>query len=325
MNRSMEISIALERYDRHFPFFDGTVKARNGVTLKVYQVGQSHPARDGEDRHGRMLKGEFDVAEFSMSTYLMAIDRNLPITGVPVFPRRLFSAGLFFVRADSNLRSPADLAGKRVAIRSFQTTLSLLAKGDLKFEYGVPWEEIHWFLQDDEKIAFEPKPGLRLEHLPRSADVGHLLRDGKVDAVIQPHPPKSMTSGEVPMRRLFEDPDAEELRYFKKYDYPIMHILAIKRELAERDPPLPVTLMEMYADARAIAEDYYSDPNWSSLAFGRRYFEREKAMFGKDIWPVGLAANRANLERFMKYSRDQGLIRGDFAVEDLFAKSTRET
>jgi 4,5-dihydroxyphthalate decarboxylase len=83
--------------------------------------------------------------------------------------------------------------------------------------------------------------------------------------------------------------------------------------------------MAMFADARAIAQDYYSDPNWSSLAFGRRYFEREQKMFGKDIWPTGLSANRSNLERFMQYSRDQGLIRGDFAVDELFAKSARDT
>ncbi len=321
----MDLTIALERYDRHFPFFDGTVKPPSGINLKVMQVGQSAPARDGLDRHGRMLKGEFDLAEFSMSTYLMAIDRKLPLTGVPVFPRRLFSAGLFYVRADSNLRAPADLKGKRVAIRSFQTTLSMLAKGDLKFEYGVPWEDIHWLLEDEEKIAFTPKPGLKIETLPRGSDVGHLLRDGKIDAVIQPHPPRSMTSGAVPMRRLFADPDAEELRYFKKYDFPIMHIVAIRRELAEREPSLPGAVMGMFAQAREIAQDYFSDPNWSSLAFGRRYFEREKALFGKDIWPTGLAANRKNLERFMMYSRDQGLIGGNYAVEDLFATSVRDT
>src|SRR5262249_51996308 len=97
------------------------------------------------------------------------------------------------------------------------------------------------------------------------------------------------------------------------------------KELIERDPALPRTLMEMYADARAIADDYFSDPNWSSLAFGRRYFEREKAKFGKNIWPTGLAANRVNLERFMMYSRDQGLIRGESRVADWFAPSVRDT
>src|SRR5262249_62045609 len=120
--------------------------------------------------------------------------------------------GLFFVRKDSPLRTPADLRGKRVAIRSFQTTLSLLAKGDLKFEYGVPWEEIHWLLEDDEKIAFEPRPGLRIEHLPAGADVGHLLRDGKGDAGIQPHPPQAITSGAGPIRPPVEGGDPQERR-----------------------------------------------------------------------------------------------------------------
>src|SRR4029079_9364326 len=192
----MERTNALERYDRHFPFFDGTVKPPKGIELKTMQVGQSSVARDGIERHGRMLKGEFDVAEFSMSTYLMAIDRKLPITGVPIFPRRLFSAGLFFVRADSPLTSPADLKGKRVAIRAFQTTLSLLAKGDLKFEYGVPWEDIHWQVERGEDIDFEPDPRARIEALPLGSDVGMLLREGKVDAVVQPHPPKSITNGD---------------------------------------------------------------------------------------------------------------------------------
>ncbi|HZS63999.1 MAG TPA: taurine ABC transporter substrate-binding protein [Xanthobacteraceae bacterium] len=322
----MEITIALERYDRHFPFFDGTVTPPKGMSLKPLQVGQTEPLRDGSGRHERMLKGEFDLCEFSMSTYLMAIDRKLPITGVPVFPRRLFSAGLFYVLADSPFSNPSDLVGKRVAIRSFQTTLSLLAKGDLKFEYGVPWEEIHWFVGHDEKIAFEAKPGVKIEKLPKGVDAGLLLRDGEIDAVIQPHPPRSIVSGQVAARRLFRDADAEELRYFRKYGYfPIMHILAIRSDLARREPWLPEAVMQMFKQAREIADDYFSDPNWSSLVFGRRYYEREKQMFGKDVWPMGLAVNRSNLERFMMYSRDQNLIRGDYAVDDLFAETVRAT
>ena len=255
----IELTIALERYDRHFPFFDGTVKPPKGVTLTALQVGQSSPARDGKNRHGRMLDGEFDIAEFSMSTYLMAIDRNLPITAIPVFPRRLFSMELIYVRANSSLQTPAELKGKRVAIRSFQTTLSLLAKGDLKFEYGVPWEDIHWLVEDDEPIPFDPKPGVKIDNfLRKGADVGMLLKMGKVDAVIQPHPPHSIMSGEVPVRRLFVDADAEELRYYRKYGYfPIMHIIAIRKEVAARDPGLPGAVMDMFRQASEIAEDYF--------------------------------------------------------------------
>lgn len=322
----MDLTIALERYERHLPFFDGTLKPPKGVTLRTLQVGQAVGARDGKDRHGRMLKGEFDMAEFSMSTYLMAIDRKLPITAVPVFPRRLFTAGLFYVSADSPITTPSGLRGKRVAIRAFQTTLSLLAKGDLKFEYGVPWKEIHWLLEDDEKIPFDPAAGVSIERLPKGVDVGRLLKDGKADAVIEPHPPASIMSGEVPARRLFADCDAEELRYYRKYGYfPIMHVVALRNDAVARDPALPVAVMEMFDAAREISNDYFSDPNFSSLAFGRRYFEREREMFGADIWPNGLAANRGNIERFIMYSRDQGLIRRDFTVDDLFAPSVLDT
>jgi 4,5-dihydroxyphthalate decarboxylase len=323
---AVELTIALDRYDRHMPFFDGTVRQPDGFSLKALQVGQSHPLRDGVDRHGGMLAGKYDIAEFSMSTFLMAIDRKLPIIGVPVFPRRLFSSGLIFVRGDSPLSKPSDLKDKRVAIRSFQTTLSLLAKGDLKFEYDTPWEAIHWLLEDEEKIGFEPKPGFKIEVLPAGVDVGQLLRDGGCDAVIQPHPPASIMRGEVAVRRLFADADGEELRYFKKYGWwPIMHILAVRSELAERHSSLCGDLIASFRHAREIAWDYFSDPNWSSLAFGRRYYERERTAFGRDPWMFGVAGNRANLEQFIMYSHDQGLISRKLGVDELFHRSVLDT
>ena len=86
-----KITLAVSHYDRHVPFFDGTVKTE-GIDLNVLIVGQSDRQRDGEDRHERMLqKGEFDVAEVSLSSYLMAKSRAMPFTAIPVFPRRLFS------------------------------------------------------------------------------------------------------------------------------------------------------------------------------------------------------------------------------------------
>jgi 4,5-dihydroxyphthalate decarboxylase len=322
----MDLTIALDRYDRHFPFFDGTVKPPADIKLNVMQVGQSSTARDGRDRHERMLKGEFDFAEFSMSSYLMAVERGFPIIAIPVFPRRLFSAGLFYVHADSPITSPAALAGKRVAIRSFQTTLSLLAKGDLKFEYGVPWEDIHWMVERNEDIEFTPKAGTKIEMLPKGSDVGVLLGEGKIDCLVQPHPPKSVMSGSSPVRRLFVDPDGEELRLYAKYGYfPIMHVLVMRSDLAKQRSTLPVEIMELYGQSMKIANEYYSDPNWSRLVFGRRYYEREKVQFAGDVWASGLQKNRANLERFLTYSHDQGLIGDGVTVDGLFAEETRNT
>ena len=119
MSLDLEISIAFDRYDRHFPFFDGTVKAPAGLRYRALQVGQSDQLRDGTGRHERMIHQQaFDVAEFSMSTYLMAINRGLPITGVPIFPRRLFSQSCMFVRADNKIEAEISGAVPSVAARA---------------------------------------------------------------------------------------------------------------------------------------------------------------------------------------------------------------
>lgn len=317
----LTLSIALERYDRHFPFFDGTVKPPPGLQLKVLQIGQTANLRDGNNRHERMIHdAAFDICEFSMSTYLMAKNRGVPLTAVPVFPRRLFSASQMFVHRDSSLWEPKDLIGKKVGISSFQTTLSLLAKGDLKFEYGVPWEKIHWFTTTGEKVKFTPKPGVQITTLPADSDLGAELAKGTIDAFFLPHPPHSVMSGHVPARRLFKDTRAEELRYFRKTGYfPIMHVLAFREELNERHPWLADALMACYAQAKEISASYYEDPNFSRLLWGRHDFEDERATLAADPWPIGFKANRGNLVRFIEYSHDQGLISEAYPPERLFA------
>jgi 4,5-dihydroxyphthalate decarboxylase len=326
MAKALTLSIGIERYDRHFPFFDGTVKPPPGIDLKVLQVGQSVTLRDGTDRHERMLKGDFDIAEFSMSTYLMAKGRGMPIAGIPVFPRRLFSQSQMWVHPDSNLWHPRDLIGKKVALSSFQTTLSLLAKGDMKFYYDVPWEDIHWLLTTNEKVKFNTKPGVKLEFIGNRKDLGVMLEKREIDAFFLPHPPHSVVSGETAARRLFKDCRAEEAAYFKKVgSFPIMHVVAIRQELLDREPWVAKAVMALFDQAKEIAEGYYEDPNWSRLAWGRHAFEEERKLFAPDPWQNGFARNKANLERFIKYSHDQGLIEKSYPAETLFAPETLDT
>lgn len=314
-----KLTLALSHYDRHVPFFDGSVDAP-GVELNVLIVGQSDRQRDGEDRHERMLqKGEFDVAELSLSSYLMAKSRGMPFTAIPVFPRRLFSLSQMWVNVDAGINSPKDLIGKKVGLHSFQNTLATLAKGDLQSEYDVPWRRIHWMLSKEENVPFKPEAGIKLELIPKEKKVGDMLESGEIAAMMTPHPPKPVLRGSRKIRRLFGDPKAEDLRYFRNNGFfPIMHVVAFKNEVLEKYPDAARSLFAAFEQAKALCREFYADPNWSWLAWGRQAFEEQQKLLGDDPWPYGLEKNRANLERFAGYSLDQGLMAQKMAVEDLF-------
>ncbi|MGE4220496.1 MAG: ABC transporter substrate-binding protein, partial [Alphaproteobacteria bacterium] len=149
------LTMALDLYDRHIPLFLGQVASPPGLHIEVLEVGMVPPRRHGVRRHARMLHGqEFDIAEVSLASYIMARAAGAPFTAVPVFPRRLFSQNHIFVAESSDIRTPQDLAGKRVAIWAFQVTMSVLARGDLARDYGVDWRDIVWMTQHPEEIPW---------------------------------------------------------------------------------------------------------------------------------------------------------------------------
>ena len=315
-----KLTMALSHYDRHIPFFDGSVKGE-GVDLTILEVGQSEPLKHGRDRHERMLqKSEFDICELSLSSYLMAKSRGMPFTAIPVFPRRLFSLSQIWVNVDAGINSPQDLIGKEVGLSTFQTTLSVLAKGDLQSEYNVPWRKMNWIVSKEEAIPFKPQEGVHIELAAAGKKMGTMLEQGEIAALMVPHPPKEALRGSNKIRRLFADPRQEEAKYFHKNGYyPIMHLVAFKDDVLAKNPGLAKNVMAAFDDAKRACMDYYDDPNWSRFVWGRHLFEEERKAFGDDPWPHRVKKNRANLERFIGYSLDQGLMQKKLEVEQLFA------
>lgn len=322
----LKLTMALSHYDRHIPFFDGTVSPE-GIDLTVLEVGETIPLRHGADRHARMLqKGEFDICEVSLSSYLMAKSRDTPFTSVPVFPRRLFSQSQMWVNVDAGIHSPKDLISRKVGLNTFQTTLSVLAKGDLQSEYGVPWRDIEWYVAREETVAFTPEEGVRIRLIPEGRKISEMLERGEIEALMMPHPPQHVLRGSDKIRRLFPNAREEELRYFRKNGfYPIMHIVAFKEKVLKKNPWVARSVMEAFEKAKEICQRYYNDPNWSYLAWGRHFFEEERRLLGDDPWPYGVRRNRANLERFIGYSADQGLMTRKMAVEELFHETVVDT
>lgn len=319
----IKLTMALSHYDRHIPFFDGSVQVE-GVDLQILEVGQSEPLRHGKDRHERMLqKSEFDICELSLSSYLMAKSRGMPFTAIPVFPRRLFSLSQMWVNTDAVINSPQDLIGKRVGLSTFQTTLSVLAKGDLQSEYNVPWRKMEWIVSKEEAVSFKPQAGVHIELVAPGKKIGTMLEQGEISALMVPHPPQQALKGSAKIRRLFADPKQEEIKYFQRNGYyPIMHVVAFRDEVLAKDPALAHNVMAAFDKAKEACMAYYDDPNWSRFVWGRHLFEEERRAFGDDPWPHGVNKNWANLERFMAYSVDQGLMEKKLTVEDLFASGT---
>jgi 4,5-dihydroxyphthalate decarboxylase len=325
----MKISIALNRYDRHVPFFNGTVPLPKGLEIEPLEVGESMINRDGTDRHERGLNHvEFDVVEMSLSSFIMAVarDPNLPLVGIPIFPRRFFSAGQMYVGAKSGIETPADLVGKRIGVHAFQVTLSVLAKGDLALDYGFDWRKSRWVCMKKEVVPVDLGSDVDVSLMPAGKDMGMMLCEGEIDALFSPQPRKSMLQRPDQYRRLFADVRAEEVRYFGKHGYyPIMHLMAVKRELIEKRPELGRELIAMFDAAKALAYSYYDDSNYSLLVDSRKYLEDERKDFGLDPWPNGFKANALNLDRFIGYSHDQRLIPERFPASRLFHASTLDT
>lgn len=321
------ITLAIERYDRHIPFFDGTVQTPKGLSLKVLQVGQESTLRDGAHRHNRMLRdAEFDAAEVSLSSYVAAKAQGAPFMAIPVFPRRLFSLGQVFVPASSRIRHPSELAGKKVGLQTYQTTLAVLAKGDMASEYGLPLREVTWITRKAETIDVKLPEGIRMERLATGKSMSRELAEGHIDALFYSRSPWTDADSRQHIRRLFDDPPAEESKYYKKNGYwPIMHILAIRNSSIAGNPDLPAQLLQTFESAQRIADEYLDDPGWCRLAWTKYMHERETAGLSARLWPQTVSANRANLERFIGYSYDQGLISRRLTVAELFHESVRQT
>jgi 4,5-dihydroxyphthalate decarboxylase len=322
MSQSTELTIALANFDRHVPFFLGWLPAAADFHLKALDVGMSPPGRDGGDRHWRMLRDhEFDIAEVSLASYILAKAQGAAFTAVPVFPRRLFSANHIYVNARSGIQTPADLRGRRIAIRGWQVSLSVLAKGDLKTRHGVDWQDIDWVVQDAEQVALTDSR-LRLNRMPQGTSGAQLLLSGEVDAFIDPKPPRAVLDGQGGVRNLFADQRRECLDYFQQRRcFPAMHLLVIRDDVARRFPELPAYLMHAWDDAQAKTRQIYEDYAYTSMPLGRLAWEQSQRDFGDQLFPAGLQANRDNLEWFIDYLVDQLLLPEPIAVEQLFHAS----
>ena len=276
---------------------------------------------DSIERHSRFLQGhEFDVAEISLSSFVIARDHGFPYSAIPVFMSRRFGHGFIYINTGKGIRAPADLAGRKVGVKQLQFTVNVLIRGILQHDYGVPPTSIEWFTELDEIMEFAPPPGMKIHRLGKGQSVEKMLADGELDAMMHPDRIEPIRQRDPRVAQLFPNFKEEEIAYFRKTGmFPIMHLMAIRQEVAQAHPWAASSLFNAFNEAKKIAMKRMESPRSVPLVWYRAAWEEQEEIVGKDPWEYGATErNVKSINTVTGYAHEQGLTRRKFTFDDLF-------
>lgn len=317
----LRINLACGNYDRTQALMDGSVPVE-GVRLNYIAMGP-------EEIFWRQYKfKEFDVSEVSMCNTIMLAGRGVKdFVAIPVFPSRFFRHSNIFINTRKGIKVPQDFKGKRIGVPEYHMTALLWIRGMLQHEYGVHPEDVHWVLAGledagrEDRLPFTMPSRLSWEqHHDRT--LTEMLDRGEVDALICARAPSCFTNGSANVARLFPNYWEVEMDYYKRTRlFPIMHSLAIRRDVYDENPWLAPSLLKAFEQAKnhAMNQLWSTGTLKAMIPWLIPVLEQQKSVFEGDCWPYGLEANRPTLETMVQYAHEQGLIERKVAMDELFA------
>lgn len=323
----LQLSVAMGDYDRTRALVDGRVQI-DGVD-PVYML------LNPEEMFFRAMRSrDFDIAELSFSSYLVKHSRGeSPYIAVPVFLSRAFRHTSIYVRRD-RIRKPEQLRGCRVGVPEYQLTAIVWARALLQDEYGLKPSDVTWVRGGidtpgrPEKIRLELPPDVRLESAPEGKTITQLLDEGEIDAFIAPRPPGAPALRNAHVGWLFDDPTAAAKDFYRRTRvFPIMHVLGIRRELAQQHPWLPGAALKAFTQSKQAALELLSDTSATkvTLPFVEEQLQAARELMGDDFWSYGVAPNKVTLETFLRHHHSQGLSPRRMAIEEIFHPATYES
>jgi 4,5-dihydroxyphthalate decarboxylase len=311
MAKEIELTLMLADYHRTRPLLSGEVTV-DGVTLNPQRAVPGEACM-------RPVYEEFDIAEMSLSWYMMARCRNEPVIALPIFPLRMQIHPYIFCGASSGIEGPEDLKGKRIGMDEYRLTVGLWARGILREYYGVRPEECQWFTSAPERAGYQPPAGVNITVADEPTEA--LLLRGEIDALIPPNIVPSFRAKDPRIRRVFKDPRTTVNEYFSKTKiFPITHTLVVRQSLFDEHPWLVSSLLNAFTEAEKLCRKSYDYAKRSAFPSAVLILEEEEQIFGKNPWAHGLTPeNQIVLEKFVQYAHEQGYIPYRPKISDLFA------
>lgn len=307
-NGRLSLSLACWDYDRTRALADGRVRPE-GIDLTYISL----PVEETFFR--TITYAEFDVAELSLSSFVLSRDRgDERFVALPIFPSRSFRHSGIYVAEGGGIKKPTDLAGRRVGLAEYQLTALVWIRGILAEFHELPFDAVTYVtagLEEAgrrEKIPVEVPERVRIEAAPPGSTLSQMLQHGEIDAIYSPRTPSTLGAG---VRRLYPDFETAERDYFQRSQiFPIMHTMVLKRTLYEAHPWTARSLIKAFDAALAYVESDLQETTALKYALPWAVSQAEAMhqLMGPNPWANGVEQNRSGLETFLRYAHEQGLI-----------------
>lgn len=321
----LKLTFGCWNYDRVQPLMDGSVSPA-GIELNFLNMIV-------EETFFRMLRNrEFDVSEMSMSSYVVSLTKpEKPFIAIPVYPSRFFRHSCIYVNADAGIDKPADLIGKRIGTPEYQMTAPVWIRGILSEHYGVPVDSVTYLTGGEEepnrseKLKLDLPDNIKIEPIGPGKTLAQMLKSGEIDAFHTARKPSTFDG--VTVKRLFPDFQSVERAYWRETGiFPIMHVVAIRREVYEDNRWIAMNLYKAFREAQALCYKGLKETAAlkGMLPWFNAHVEETFDLMGEDFWPYGFEKNRKTLEVFLGYHHEQGLSNRLVTPDEMFAPETFE-
>jgi 4,5-dihydroxyphthalate decarboxylase len=318
----LKLSFACALYDRMQALYTGEVQPE-GIELNFMAIEEPRPIFD------RMSGGqEFDVAEYSSSEFVQRFaNKQCPFVAIPVFPSRTFRHGFIAVNRKSGIKTPKDLAGKRIGVPLYTMTAAIFIRGLLQHDYGVDLSKVRWVQGAMNTPGAHGSPTVlpllkpvSIEQNTTNKAMSDLIEEGYVDATLGTSLPAAVRTN-PDIVRLFPDFVDLEKDYYKRTKiFPIMHLIAIRKDVYEKYPFVATSLFNAFNKSKDIALAHMLNLRAlrCMVPWLMRDIDEIHEFFDGDPWPYGVEPNRPTLEALVTYLVDQSLIAAPVPVDDLF-------
>ncbi len=309
-------------WDRTRPLIDGTIRpAGIDLTYDVIPPG---------DLFRRMCQtAEFEASEMSTSSFMAMITRGDDrLVGIPIFPSRVFRHRMIFVNRNAHIERPQDLAGKRVGVPEYQMSAAVWQRAFLRHDYDVHPSQIEWYQGGldhhgyRERMAIDLPPEIRIQIIPDDKTLYGMLAAGELDALIGSSQPKQFRPDHLTICRLFPNYREVEKDYFRRTGLlPMMHMVAIRRDVYEKHRWVVKSLMDAFEAAKAVGWERLVALAKRPATFPWLFDDLEEVyeVFGGHPYHYGFEENFQTLQTYTEYSFEQGLSKRKLDPKELFA------